>query len=264
MATAHLNGIDLHYRIEGDGDRTIVLINGLADDLETWGTQVPAFLEAGYRVLRLDNRGIGKSDSPPGPYSTALMAADTKALVDHLGLTRIHMMGVSLGGMIAQEYALAYGDDLASLILACTYAAPGPFCGRMYALWADMAPVMGVPAVMRDVILWCFAPEFFDGGRSELAEVERAMETLDQSVEAYLAQLHAIRVHDTTDRLGDLSVPTLVLAGAQDILIPVSLSRRLHGMIAGAAWATTPGGHAFMWEYPEPFNTAVLDFFDRH
>ncbi len=264
MATANLNGIDLHYRIEGDGERTMVLVNGLADDLESWAAQVPAFLGAGYRVLRFDNRGIGKSDRPPGPYTTALMAADAKALVDHLGLSRVHMLGVSMGGMIAQEYALAYGGDLASLALACTYAAPGPFCSRMFALWADMAPAMGVPAVMRDVTLWAFTQEFFEAGGTPLADVEAGMAVLEQELPAYLSQLHAIQVHDTEARLGSLAVPTLVLAGEVDLLIPVRLSRKLCDAIPGADWATAPGGHAFLWEYPDAFNAAVLSFFDRH
>lgn len=264
MPTERLNGIDLHYRVEGDGEHTIVLVNGLADDLESWAAQVPAFLDAGYRVVRFDNRGIGKSARPPGPYTTASMAADAKALVDHLGLSRMHMLGVSMGGMIAQEYALAYGGDLASLVLACTYAAPGPFCGRMFALWADMAPAMGVLAVMRDVTLWAFTQEFFEAGGVPLAEVEAAMAALDQQLPEYLAQLHAIRVHDTAARLGSLAVPTQVLAGEVDLLIPVRLSRRLCEAIPGAEWATAPGGHAFLWEYPDAFNAAVLGFFERH
>ena len=260
MPVERLNGIDLNYRVEGDGERTLVLVNGLADDLESWGFQVPAFLDAEFRVLRFDNRGIGQSSCPPGPYTTAIMAADTKALVDHLGLSRVHMLGVSMGGMIAQEYALAYPHDLASLVLACTYAAPGPFCSRMFALWADMGSAMGVPAVMRDVTLWAFTPEFFETGGEMLAETEAAMAALAQPLDAYLAQLHAIRVHDTTARLPGLAVPTLVLAGEADLLIPVSQSRRLCDAIPGARWATSPGGHAFLWEHPDAFNAAVLGF----
>jgi 3-oxoadipate enol-lactonase len=118
-----LNGVDLNYRLEGDGAEAIVLINGLADDLETWAEQVPDFLAAGYRVLRFDNRGIGKSGRPKGPYTTAQMASDAKALVDHLGIRDFHLVGVSMGGMIAQEYALAHGGDLRSL-------APTPRRGR--------------------------------------------------------------------------------------------------------------------------------------
>src|SRR5215813_351044 len=140
MPMVKVNGVDLNYRLEGEGAETIVLVNGLADDLESWVEQKRDLLDAGYRVLRFDNRGIGKSARPKGPYTTALMAADTKALVDHLGIGKFHLVGVSMGGMIAQEYALAHGGDLRSLALCCTYAAPGPFCSRMFRLWRDMAP----------------------------------------------------------------------------------------------------------------------------
>jgi 3-oxoadipate enol-lactonase len=87
LPTANVNGISINYEIDGGdtGKGTIVLINGLADDLLSWGFQIPALLAAGYRVLRFDNRGIGKTDRPAGPYTSKLMAEDAKALVDHLG-----------------------------------------------------------------------------------------------------------------------------------------------------------------------------------
>jgi 3-oxoadipate enol-lactonase len=260
MPTASVNGIEINYKLEGEGDETIVLVNGLADDLETWAFQMEDLLGAGYRVLRFDNRGIGASSAPPGPYTTKLFAQDAKALVDELGITAFHMVGVSMGGMIAQEYALAHPDDLRSVTLACTYAAPGPFCSRMFSMWADMAPKLGVPFVMRDVTLWAFTVPFFEEQEETLAEFEGEMAQISQPVEIYLAQLSSIQTHDTTARLGEMGVPTLVLAGEEDILIPVRLSRRLHEGIPGSVWETTPGGHACLWESPQPFNRAVLDF----
>ncbi len=262
MPTASVKGIDINYELEGDGPETIVLVNGLADDLETWMFQTGALLAAGYRVLRFDNRGIGRSSAPAGPYTTAMLAADAKALVDELGITGFDLVGVSMGGMIAQEYALAHPGDLRSLTLACTYAAPGPFCSRMFSMWADMAPELGVPFVMRDVTLWAFTLPFFQEREAELREFEAEMAQMPQSLAAYLAQLHSIQTHDTTARLGEIDVPTLVLAGEEDVLIPVALSRALHAGIGGAEWATTPGGHACLWEHPEPFNQAVLRFLE--
>ena len=264
MPVIKANGIDINYEIDGDGPETIVLINGLADDCTTWAGQLPDFHAAGYRVLRFDNRGIGKSSRPKGPYTTGLMAQDAKALIDALKLKDFHLVGVSMGGMIAQEYALAYPDDLRSLTLCCTYAAPGPFSSRMYKLWRDMAPVMGVPTVMRDVTLWGFTQDFFWNHEATLKEFEAGMANLDQSVEAYLAQLHSIEVHDTRSRLKNLKVPTLVLAGADDILIPMNLLQELHALIPGAEFATAKGGHCFLWEFPKPFNDAVLGFVGKH
>ncbi|HEU5419066.1 MAG TPA: alpha/beta fold hydrolase [Streptosporangiaceae bacterium] len=264
MPLATINDLTVHYKLEGAGEETIVCVNGLADDLETWAFQMDALTGAGYRVLRFDNRGVGATSKPAGPYSSRMLADDAKALVDHLGITDFHLMGVSMGGMIAQEYALAYPGDLRSLTLGCTYAAPGPFCSRMFAMWADMAPVLGVPFVMRDVALWAFTVPFFEQRPADAAEFEQAMKYLDQPVHAYLAQLAVIIDHDTTSRLGEIAAPTLVLAGEQDILIPVALSRRLHEGIAGSEFATTPGGHACLWEHPAEFNEAFLAFVKRH
>jgi len=264
MPIAHVNGVDLNYKLEGEGDETIVLVNGLADDLETWVLQMEELLGAGYRVLRFDNRGVGRSSAPAGPYTTKLFAEDAKALVDELGLRDFHLVGVSMGGMIAQEYAIAHGGDLRSLTLGCTYAKPGPFCSRMFAMWADMAPELGVPFVMRDVTLWAFTVPFFEEREEELKEFEAEMAQLPQSLDAYLAQLSSIRTHSCTDRLGEISAPTLVLAGEEDILIPVRLSRRLHEGIAGSQWRTTKGGHACVWEHPSEFNGAVLEFVNAH
>lgn len=263
MPIAQVNGIDINYALEGEGSETVVLINGLADELESWGYQMPALLEAGYRVLSFDNRGIGRTAKPAGPYSSELLSADAKALVDELDIERFHLMGVSMGGMIAQTYALAYPENVRSLTLACTYAAPGPFCSRMFELWADIARVQGVPTVMRDVTLWAFTLDFFRTRQDELAEFETAMRYMDQPLHAYLAQLAVIQAHDTTAELSSLAMPTLVLAGEEDILIPTALSRDLHELIPGSRWATTPGGHGCMWEHPDPFNTTFIDFLDE-
>ena len=260
MPTALVNGITINYLLEGEGDTTVVLINGLADDLQSWDFQVPALRAAGFRVLRFDNRGIGLSDKPAGGYTSRMLADDAKALVDHLGLTNFHLMGVSMGGMIAEEYALAYGADLASLTLACTYAAPDNFCTRLFDYWGDLATKLGVPFVMRDVSLWAFTGEFFETRPEDAIEFDAAMASLDMPLEAYLAQLNVIQTHDTLPRLSEISAPTLVLAGDEDILIPVRLSRALHEAIPASQWQTVPGGHACLWESPDPFNRAFIDF----
>jgi 3-oxoadipate enol-lactonase len=257
-----VNGITINYLIDGEdtGKGTIVLINGLADDLLSWGFQIPALVEAGYRVLRFDNRGIGQTDRPAGPYSSKLLADDAKALVDHLGISGFHLMGVSMGGMIAEEYAIAYAGDLKSLTLACTYGKADAFCQNMFAMWADLAKRIDVPFVMRDVALWAFTGPFFNERPDDAAEFAAAMASLDMSVETYLAQLAVIQQHDTLERVGKINVPTLVLAGEEDILIPVRLSRQLQAAIPGAQWKTVAGGHACLWESPDPFNAAFVDF----
>lgn len=297
--TIEANGITINYRLQdpsapatsipspsfshSQAPDLVVLINGLADDLTTWSAQVPALQAAGYRVLSYDNRGVGGTSRPPGPYSAELLATDLHALLEALSARGDvdarrgwHLVGVSMGGMIAQMYALMFPNSrsgetgenglvterggsgrMLSLSLCCTYAQPTRFCSRMFAYWADVAVKMSVQDVMRDVTLWAFTVPFFRTREAELREVEAAMEALDMGVEEYLAQLAVIQGFDVTARLEALKAEgrvlgglgaeqVLVLAGEEDILIPVVLSKELQGRVKGSRWATTKGGHGCM------------------
>ena len=255
-----MNGIEINYRLEGDGPETIVLVNGLGDVLEDWVHQIPDLLNAGFRVLRFDNRGVGLSGAPPGRYTSRMLAHDVRGLTQELGLDSFHLVGMSMGGMIAQEYAIEHGETLRSLILACTYASPGPFCSRVINIWAAMASMSGVSLVMRDLMLRAFTVEFFDERESEVEQLEAELSEPSMSADAFLSQLNVARTHDARDRLKRIDVPTLVLCGEGDTLIPVGLSRRLHDAIAHAAWATTKGGHACLSEYPSEFNRTILSW----
>lgn len=273
----------------------VILINGLADPQDYWAPQLPALLGAGYTVLTYDNRGVGLSyrAEPKGDedevWTVDDMASDLRSLVEAVAVPApYHVMGVSMGGMIAQQYALSLPPletesvqkgremEILSLTLACTYAHPGPFCGRMFSLWRDMAVRMSLVDVMRDVLLWLFTPAFFtaDDGRL-VAEVEREIEDIVASIglQSYLAQLNVIVQFDSRQsvaRLGSSGTVeekekgkgrqthVVVLAGEEDILIPVSLSRELHGLIPGATWRTTRGGHGCSIEFADEFNRAFL------
>ena len=259
MPIARANGLDLAYRIDGDGSETLVLVNGLADPKESWEAQIPAFSER-YRVLSYDNRGVGETPTTPGPYTTAQMADDLAGLVDALELERFHLVGVSMGGMIAQEYAIAHVGRLLSASFCCTYPYPGPFCLRMFSCWRDLVPQLGVGFTQREVILWAFTTDFFEQQEETLKEIEELMAANPQPPEGYLAQLSSIETHDTRGRLGAVTCPALTLVGEEDILIYPKLSRRLHDELPSSTWAEVPGGHACLWEFPDEFNRAVLDF----
>ncbi|MCI0634837.1 MAG: alpha/beta hydrolase [Actinobacteria bacterium] len=259
MSTVEANGIELAYRVDGDGPETLVLVNGLADTKETWELQLPAFAER-HRVVSYDNPGVGESPTPTGPYTTAQMAEDLAGLTDALELDRFHVLGVSMGGMIAQEYAIAHADRLLSASFCCTYSHPGPFCLRMFACWRDLVPHLGVGFTQREVLLWAFTTDFFEQRTAELEEIEGLMAENPQPPEGYLAQLSSIETHDTRGRLAAVACPALTLAGREDILIYPNLSRRLHEELPSSTWVEVPGGHACIWEYPDEFNRAVLDF----
>ena len=137
-------------------------------------------------------------NTPPVPYflvTNALFPSHQSLLSSSLTPSLLPpAVGVSMGGMIAQSFALAYPADVLSLVLACTYAAPGPFCSRMFALWADMARSTGLAFVRRDTDLWCFTQRFYREREAELLQMEAAAQGVAQSVEAYLAQVSGCRV----------------------------------------------------------------------
>jgi 3-oxoadipate enol-lactonase len=262
MPTIHANGLDLAYEVEGDHPETLVLVNGLADAKESWEAQIPAFAER-YRVVSYDNRGVGESPTPPGPYTTTQMADDLAGLVEGLGLERFHLLGLSMGGMIAQEYAIAHSERLLSASFCCTYSYPGPFCLRMFQCWRELAPILGVGFTQREVILWGFTTDFFEQREAELIEIEELMANNPQPLDSYLAQLTSIERHDTRGRLSAITCPSLTLVGEEDILVYPKLSRRLHEELPDSSWVEVPGGHGCLWEHPDAFNAAVLEFLSQ-
>jgi 3-oxoadipate enol-lactonase len=255
---------DLYYQVDGDGPQTLVLVNGVGDPLEGWANQTAAFLAAGLRLVSFDNRGVGRSGSPPGPYTSAQMAADLHAVVAAAGLDGFHLCGVSMGGVIAQEYALAHPGTLRSLILANTFAAADPFTRAAFLSWAQVAEAAGMPMMMRAQAPWIFSPGFYARTPDRVEELIAEAAGSTQPAAAFAAQMAALVDHDARDRLAALATPALVLAAEDDIIIRPALSRELFEAVPGAAWRVVPGGHAAFWENPGPWNRAVIEFVQAH
>jgi 3-oxoadipate enol-lactonase len=260
------NGIDIRYRIDGGGAQTLVLINGVGDDLEGWANQVDDFVAAGLRVVSFDNRGVGQSGQPPGPYTSREMAADLKVLVGALGLAPFHLAGVSMGGVIAQEYAVAHPADLRSLVLANTFAVADPFTRAAFDTWALIGQTAGMAVMMRQQAPWIYSPAFYAEHPDRVSELITAAEATTQPAAAFAAQMAALNDHDCASRIGAVTVPTLVLAARDDIIIRPELSRQLFESLADGvgSWAVVPGGHAAFWENPGPWNTEVIEFVRAH
>ncbi|HVC42013.1 MAG TPA: alpha/beta hydrolase [Candidatus Saccharimonadales bacterium] len=264
MPLVHANGLDIHYRISGEGVETVLLISGVGDDLEGWAMQIDPLVGAGLRVITFDNRGVGRSSRPPGPYTSREMASDTKALADALGLTDFHLVGVSLGGLIAQEYALAYPGDLRSVVLANTYAKPDAYTRAAFDVWGRIAEAGGMPLMMLQQAPWVFSPAFYDANPERLAGILQEMVRSPQPASSFSAQIAALLTHDSTDRLGSLEPPALVIAADDDIIIRLSITQRLFEELPRGSWVIVPGGHAAFLENPDPWNRAVIAFIDQH
>jgi 3-oxoadipate enol-lactonase len=194
------------------------------------------------------------------------MAADLKALVAGLGLPRFHLAGVSMGGAIAQEYAVAHPDDLLSLVLANTFAVADPFTRAAFQTWPTVAEAAGMPVMMRQQAPWIFSPGFYEKDPARVAELIVAAEASTQPAAAFAAQMAALVGHDCAGRIGAVRAPTLVLAASDDIIIRPETSGRLVDALGDGigTWAVVPGGHAAFWENPGPWNRAVIDFVRRN
>lgn len=259
MPKARVNGIDINYGVDGAGE-PLVLIMGFSSNRRAWMFQTPVFKKH-YRVITFDNRGVGRSDKPEGPYSTRVMADDTVGLMDHLGIKRAHFLGVSMGGMIAQEVAINYPDRVNKLVLVATYASrnlrsSGPsaemreaealpvkrMAGRLMAIASSGTPLMIFARLLRRITLGLV-------GKSAVAGLT--------------GQREACIGHDTLDRLGHIKAPTLVIVGSSDRVIKPESSDEIARRIPAARLTVFDGGsHVFCMEMKDRFNEEVLRFLD--
>jgi pimeloyl-ACP methyl ester carboxylesterase len=187
--------------------------------------------------------------------------------MDALGLDRAHVVGVSMGGMIAQELALAHPERVRSLHLGCTLARPDAYLRALVAAWRDVRAGLPREAAVRTMMLWLFAPGTY-ADRPEFVEMlvqATLAHPFPQTLTGFLRQTDAVLAHDALDRLRDLRVPVLVSIGEEDILVPPRFSRQLAAAIPGAALRSLAGaGHAYFWERADAFNALVLEFAAAH
>jgi len=265
MPKARVNGIELNYVEAGSGD-PLLLIMGFGGDHLAWAFQMPVFAQK-YRVIAFDNRGTGQSDVPDVPYTARMMAEDAVGLLDHLKIERAHVLGVSMGGMIAQEVALNHPQRVRSLQLHCTMARPDRYMHTLIEGWRTVRRKSTAEEWLRVVALWLFSPKTF-------AERPEFVETIIQTglanphpftLTGFLRQGDAVRSHDTLARLATLAPPALVSVADDDILVPPRFSRALAAAIPGATLKTIDGaGHCYFWERPDVFNAMCVEFLERH
>jgi len=251
-------GADIWYEEAGRPDGPpVLLLQGLGTDHVPWLRHVPV-LGRDFRLILVDNRGVGRSGKPPGPYSIEQMAKDALAVLVAAGVARAHVVGISMGGMIAQELVLAAPERVDRLVLACTAARPRD----QQAAGVGPAAISELPLVdlMKTLTGLCFSDEFVRRERAYLKQLFAGVVTWFDP-RAFFAQLEAIQAHDTVARLHAIAAPTLVLTGDCDRMVPPAHSDVLLRGIPGARLSVLQGGsHGFHLEQSEWFNRAVLDF----
>lgn len=261
MARLRCNGIELRVETMGNGP-PLLLVMGLGASLETWVAQRDAFA-ARHRLILFDNRGAGASECPLLPWTVADMAADAVAVLDALGIARADVLGVSMGGMIAQEMAIGWPERIDRLVLAVSFARPDPV-RRAFLLFRRWARLQSDVDLVQEGVAhlpWLVSPWVLnDPVRLQaVLAIVGTMPLMDAT--AYSHQIDAILEHDTLARLHRVQARTLVLAAAEDVLTPLYLSREIADAIPNARLTVLPrGNHAVQLEDPDAFNQAVLSF----
>ena len=257
-------GVALAYEERGEGP-PLLLVHGLGYTRGGWGPAADWLAER-FHLFLLDNRGMGQSDKPPGPYTVAELAADAAVVVAAAGLERAHVVGTSLGGMVAQELALGWPERVERLVLVCTTAGGAsayPMPERTVRLFGEV-PDLEPEVALRRMVENSLADATV-GARPELVEQIYAYRLANRpDLAAWTAQAGAAAAFDSLDRLGGIRAPTLVLTGTADNVIDHRNSHVLAEGIPGARLEHfAGGGHLFLWEEPERFAAAVADFLEE-
>ena len=254
------NGIDIHYALEGDGP-VVTLSHSLGCNLSMWDDQARA-LKGRYRVLRFDTRGHGQTGAPPGAYTLDQMADDLCGLLTGLGITETHFVGLSMGGMIGQVFALEHPEMVRSLVL-CDTTSRYPKEARP--LWEERIRTVEAkgmePLVEPTLQRWFTAP--FRQRRRDVMERVAAM-LRSTPPQGYVGCCHAIPKIDVTDRLREVRCPALVIVGEDDPGTPVEMARAIHAALPMAELAILrSASHLSNMEQSEEFNRVLRGFLDK-
>ena len=264
MPFADVNAVRLYYEEQGVGE-PLICIQGLATDHLAWALQVPAFA-ARHRTVVFDNRDVGQSSRLGTPYRVADMARDTLALADHLELEEYHLLGVSMGGAIAQHAALAAPERIKTLTLGVTWAGSGAYALEKTRLWALEAERFSRDEFIDSLMLVNFSEAFYENPEA-VAFIRHTIRDNPHPQEpaAFRRQAEASATHDLRGRLATLTMPVHVIAGEHDVVLPHWKSEELAAEIPGARLTVVPRApHGLNIERAEEFNTAVLGFIAEH
>jgi pimeloyl-ACP methyl ester carboxylesterase len=260
MGMVDANGVGLWVEQAGEGE-DVLFVSGLADEGACWVDQVSGLSDR-YRITTFDNRAVGRSDAPEGPYSIAGFAGDTISLLDALELERVHLVGSSMGGTIAQEVALARPERVRSLVLNGTWCRGDRFLHEIFRSWMWTARKSdGIRDFLVAVNLWCFAPRVWNDGTMDGWLDAAEASPSQQSVDAFCHSADALIHHDSADRIGAITAPTLVTVGELDLVLPPRFSEAIVERIPGSRLVVVPGaGHQPFQEQPDDYNRLLAEF----
>ena len=262
MAKVKVGDLNVEYYAEGSGPPLLMLM-GWIGNARFWGEAFLEPLRSHFNVIRISNRGTGLSDKPAEELTIPLMAEDAAGLLRELGIARAHVLGISMGGMIAQELALNHPDAVRALVLGCTTCGFAHGVATAPEVLAAAGQGGGTPQdTIRHFLLSAATPEFVQrAGQEFWAWIISTWLAAPTPWESIGRQFMAIQKFDTYERLPSIAAPTLIVHGDRDQLVPVGNADILHERIAGSQVRIIEGvGHMFFWEKPEESAGAIVEF----
>lgn len=248
----------LNHLIEGEGP-WVTMSHSLACNISMWDEQAALLVAKGYRVLRFDTRGHGRSPAPPGAYTLEALADDVHELFAALGITRTHWVGLSMGGMIGETYALKYPGVFASMVLADTTSKRPPGADQMWGERIRIAQEQGMEALVESTLARWFTEPYRKTRPDVMARIGSDIRATP--VAGFAGCCHAISKVDLVDRLPEISCPVLIMVGEHDHGTPPDMARQIHANLPGSQLLVIPSAaHLSNIEQPEIFNRALLDF----
>ena len=263
MPKAAVDDLEIAYDLIGAGP-PVVLINGIGAPRAGWALQAPVLANY-FSVLTFDNRDVGETGAgvDPKPYPMKQFADDLAGLLDAVGWPSAHIVGASMGGAIAQEFAVGYPDRTRSVTIVCSWPKSDPWMIELMSQWDDVFATQGRVAWDRTTWLWVFTERFFNTDPSPLPQLLADSEGMPfpQSLESYMRQSDAFKAFDIIDRLPSISAPAHVIVGEEDIYTPMRYSLEIANAIPGATLTAIPeAGHGVFWEQTAEFNRSVGNF----
>jgi 3-oxoadipate enol-lactonase len=263
MPILEVNKAKIYYEVKNEtGKEVVAFFNGVAASVASWAFQVPVFEKLGYKIILHDFKGQLMSDKPKGPYTFSQHAAEAKALFDHLGVKKVHIIGTSYGGEVALQMAIDYPDYVKTLSVIDSVSELDEILKMFVAQWKSLAEKKNVEDFFNAMMPTVYSNSFMVKNKAYIAERQKTYSLIPPAFfDGQVALYETFANIDMTADLSKIKCPTLVICGQDDILKPVKFSKIIVDQIANAEFAVVPEcGHACLLEKPAVLNSMLLGF----
>lgn len=262
MPYTSANKINIYYESSGKG-KPVVLIGGLGSNISSWTAQVPIYSDI-FRVIYFDNRGMGKSDKPDTTYSTEIMADDTIALLDNLGIDKASFIGKSMGGMIAQWIGIKYPDRVDKLVMGCCSASRDDVGNEIIRTGREIATHAGMKTVWLTALFLSYSRKYIETNLSSIKENLSKIHDNTEDLTGYLRQSAACEQHDVIERVSEIGAKTLVIFGKYDFITSPEKTKLMASLIPSSKLIGYDAGHGFWREKQKEVDRDIIEFLSEN